>query len=167
MIVASDYPDGPPRNDPRYHRVDLLEDPMDAVLRAGHPLARADGVRLETLSSEVVGGLGRRRPVLADPAGGLRGGRLQPGHRATDAPSGASSPSLVAAGCGVALIPRLAQPLPDDVVVCPVVGTPATRQIFAAVRAGAQSDPVVAAVLDDAGRGARRMPGATPASAPG
>jgi len=57
--------------------------------------------------------------------------------------------SLVAAGCGVALIPRLAQPLPvDGVVVCPVVGPPATRQIFAAVRAGAQFDPVVAAVLD-------------------
>ncbi len=56
--------------------------------------------------------------------------------------------ALVAAGCGVALVPRLAQPLLDDVVVCPVVGTPATRQIFAAVRAGAQSDPVVTAVLD-------------------
>jgi hypothetical protein len=46
------------------------------------------------------------------------------------------------------LIPRLAGPLPDDVVVCPVVGTPASRQIFAAVRAGAQTDPVVSAVLD-------------------
>jgi len=33
-------------------------------------------------------------------------------------------------------------------VVCPVVGSPATSQIFAAVRAGAQFDPVVAAVLD-------------------
>jgi DNA-binding transcriptional LysR family regulator len=55
----------------------------------------------------------------------------------------------VAAGAGVALIPRLAQPLLGcGVVVCPVVGTPAARQIFAAVRSGAQSDPVVAAVLD-------------------
>ena len=56
--------------------------------------------------------------------------------------------ALVAAGGGVALVPRLAQPLSDDVVVCPVVGTPATRQIFAAVRAGAQADPVVSALLD-------------------
>ncbi len=57
--------------------------------------------------------------------------------------------ALVSAGCGVALIPRLAQPLPvTGVVVCPVVGTPAARRIFAAVRAGAQYDPVVAAVLE-------------------
>ena len=117
------------------------------MLQVGHPLARENGVRLETLSSEVVGRLGRRRPVLPDPAGGLCGRRLQPdiAHRCAEWGVVAS---LVAAGCGVALIPRLAQPLPTDVVVCPVVGTPATRQIFAAVRAGAQSDPVVAAVLE-------------------
>jgi DNA-binding transcriptional LysR family regulator len=57
--------------------------------------------------------------------------------------------ALVAAGCGVALVPRLAQPLGiPGVEVCPVVGTPAVRRIFVAVRAGAQTDPVVAAVLD-------------------
>ncbi len=56
--------------------------------------------------------------------------------------------SLVAAGAGVALIPRLAQPLRQtDVVVCPVIGTTASRLIFAAVRAGAQNDPSTAAVL--------------------
>jgi hypothetical protein len=32
--------------------------------------------------------------------------------------------------------------------VCPVVATPAARRIFVAVRAGAQSDRVIGAVLD-------------------
>jgi DNA-binding transcriptional LysR family regulator len=147
VIVASDYPDGPPRNDPRYHRVDLLEDPMDAVLQAGHPLADAQGLRLETLASEIWVG-----SVVGDPCAQIlqavcaaAGFSPDIAHRCDE---WAAVAALVAAGCGVALIPRLAQPLPVDVVACPVVGTPATRQIFAAVRAGAQADPVVAAVLE-------------------
>src|SRR6478735_6294409 len=146
VIVASDYPDGPPRNDPRYHRVDLLEDPMDAVLQVGHPLARETGVRLETLSSEVWVGsdIGDPCSQILQAVCAAAGFSPDIAHRCAEWGVVAS---LVAAGCGVALIPRLAQPLHDDVVVCPVVGTPATRQIFAAVRAGAQSDPVVAAVL--------------------
>ena len=147
VIVASDYPDGPPRNDPRYHRVDLLEDPMDVVLPTGHPLARSQGIRLETLASEAWVG-----SVVGDPCSQIMqavcaaaGFSPDIAHRCDE---WSAVGALVAAGCGVALIPRLAQPLPDDVVVCPVVGTPATRQIFAAVRAGAQSDQVVAAVLE-------------------
>jgi DNA-binding transcriptional LysR family regulator len=147
VIVASDYPDGPPRKDSRYHRVDLLEDPMDAVLPVGHPLAREAGVRLETLASEVWVGSDAGDPCsqILQAVCAAAGFSPDIAHRCGEWPVVAA---LVAAGCGVALIPRLAQPLTDDVVVCPVVGTPATRQIFAAVRAGAQSDPVVAAVLD-------------------
>jgi hypothetical protein len=36
----------------------------------------------------------------------------------------------------------------DGLAVCPVVGTPAARRIFAAVRSGAETAPVIAAVLD-------------------
>ena len=57
--------------------------------------------------------------------------------------------ALVAAGAGVALIPRLAQPLRQrSVVTLPVVGSPASRLIFAAVRAGSNSSPPAMAVLD-------------------
>ena len=42
----------------------------------------------------------------------------------------------------------------DGVLVCPIVGNRAVRNIFAAVRAGAEHDPVLAAVLDELRRAA-------------
>jgi DNA-binding transcriptional LysR family regulator len=69
--------------------------------------------------------------------------------------------ALVAAGAGVALVPRLAQPLRQSgLAVCPVVGAPASRRIYAAVRAGAQNDPGTAAVLSCLEEVARRRPDA-------
>ncbi len=148
VVVSSDYQDGPPRHDPRYHRVDLLADPLDAVLPIGHPLARPHGLRLESLSAEPWVGSGPGDPcsqILLSVCAAA-GFSPQITHRSTEWGAVAA---LVAAGCGVALIPRLAQPLPvDAVAVCPVVGTPASRLIFAAVRAGAQTDRVIATVLD-------------------
>jgi len=47
-------------------------------------------------------------------------------------------------------VPRLAQPLrPAGLVVCPVREHRAVRNIFAAVRAGAEKDPVLSVVLDE------------------
>jgi DNA-binding transcriptional LysR family regulator len=55
--------------------------------------------------------------------------------------------SLVQAGLGVSLIPRLvAEPLSTDVRLCEVAGLRLTRRISVAVRAGAARDPAVAAV---------------------
>jgi DNA-binding transcriptional LysR family regulator len=57
--------------------------------------------------------------------------------------------ALVGVGCGVALVPRLAQPLAcTDLVLLPLAGQGAARNIFAAVRAGAQDDPVLGVILD-------------------
>src|SRR5215469_16855437 len=39
IIVTVDYPGAPARQDTRYHRVDLIDDVMDAVLPVDHPLA--------------------------------------------------------------------------------------------------------------------------------
>lgn len=55
--------------------------------------------------------------------------------------------SLVQAGLGVSLIPRLvAEPLSTDVRLCEVAGLQLTRTISVAVRAGAARDPAVAAM---------------------
>jgi len=148
LVVTSDYRDGPPRNDLRYHRVDLLTDPLDAVLPVGHPLADPAGLRLETLADEPWVGSAPGDPCSQIMLAVCAAAGFSPEimHRSGD--WGAIS-SLVAAGCGVGLIPRLAQPLPaDGLVVCPVVATPASRLIFAAVRAGAQHDAVTAVVLE-------------------
>ena len=57
--------------------------------------------------------------------------------------------SLVSVEAGIALVPRLAAPLDGPgVVIRPLAGQRAARNIFAAVRAGAQDDPVLAATLD-------------------
>ncbi|WP_314177584.1 LysR family transcriptional regulator [Streptomyces winkii] len=55
--------------------------------------------------------------------------------------------SLVQAGLGVSLIPRLvAEPLSTDVQLCEVAGLRLTRKVSVAVRAGASRDPAVTAV---------------------
>jgi DNA-binding transcriptional LysR family regulator len=157
VVVTSDYPDGPARHDRRYHRVDLLTDPLDAVLAIGHPLARPEGLRLETLAAETWVGSAPGDPCSQIMLAVCAAAGFTPDivHRSME---WAAAASLVAAGCGVALIPRLAQPLPAEVVVCPIVETPAARLIFAAVRAGAQNDPVIATVLDILQEVARERP---------
>lgn len=148
VVVSSDYRDGPPRHDPRYHRIDLLADPMDAVLPLRHPLARRRGLRLETLATEPWVGSAPGDPCSQILSAVCAAAGFTPDVTHWSTEWGAVA-ALVAAGCGVALIPRLAQPLPvDGLAVCPVVATPASRQIFASVRAGAQHDPVTAAVLE-------------------
>lgn len=57
--------------------------------------------------------------------------------------------SLVQAGLGVSLVPRLvAEPLATDVRLREVAGLRLTRTVSAAIRAGAGGDPAVAAVTD-------------------
>lgn len=147
VIVSSDYQDGPPRHDPRYHRVDLLSDPLDAVLPEGHPLVRRRGLRLETLAAEPWVGSAPGDPCSQILLGCCAAAGFTPAVAHWSTEWGAVV-ALVAAGCGVALVPRLAQPFPvEGVAICPVVATPAARRIFAAVRAGAQTDRVIAAVL--------------------
>ena len=148
IAIAADYRDAPSRHDPRYHRVDLITDIMDVVVPQGHPLANPDGVRLVGLRGRVVGRHRRARTRArrsCSPSAPSPGSARTCG---TTAPSGTPSPRWSSAGAGVALIPRLAQPLrQSDLVVCPVIGTTASRLIFAVVRAGAQNDASTAAVL--------------------
>ena len=57
--------------------------------------------------------------------------------------------TFVAAGLGVALVPRLAQGrVPRGVAVVALRGAPPARRVFAATRRGSEARPTVAAVLD-------------------
>jgi DNA-binding transcriptional LysR family regulator len=133
--------------DARYHRVDLLVDPLDAVLPAGHPLADPAGVRLVDLADQawVAGYPGGSCAQLTDAVCTNAGFTADVRHHVGD---WVALAALVAAGAGVALAPRLAQPLPvDGLAVVPVLGSPASRHFYAAVRAGSQDDPAIALVL--------------------
>ncbi|HET8616496.1 MAG TPA: LysR family transcriptional regulator [Actinomycetales bacterium] len=147
IVLAADFRDAPSLGDPRYHRVDLLTDRMDAVLPEGHRLADPAGVRLEQLASEPWVASDVDNPCSQITVAVCASAGFSPDvrHHCLEWDAVAA---LVAAGAGVALIPRLAQPLRQKgLSVCPVLGAPASRRIYAAVRGGAQNDPGTAAVL--------------------
>ncbi|MGL5857417.1 MAG: LysR family transcriptional regulator [Angustibacter sp.] len=146
-VAVHDRP-APPVTDPRHHRVDLLVDPLDAVLPAGHPLTDPDGVRLVALADQpwVAGYPGGPCAQLTDAVCTSAGFAADVRHHVDD---WVALGALVAAGLGVALVPRLVQPLPvTGIEVVPVVGSPAARHFYAAARAGSQTDPTIALVLD-------------------
>jgi molybdate transport repressor ModE-like protein len=137
----------PPSDDLRFHRRELQADALDAVLPAGHPLARRAEIALAELAGE---------PFVGPPDGtschdvtlnGCAAAGFTPAfvHWSLDF---YTTMSLVAAGLGVALVPRLAQAaVPDGAVVRPLRSPAPARHVFAATRAGSERRPTVAAVL--------------------
>ncbi|MFI7588220.1 LysR family transcriptional regulator [Spongisporangium articulatum] len=147
LIVSCDHQDAPNRHDRRFHRVDLLVDRMDAVLPVDHPLADPTGVRLADLSREQWVSAHPNDPCSVIMQAVCAGVGFSPDVRHFCREWDAAA-ALVAAGAGVALVPRTAQPLRQPgLVVSPVVDTMASRLVYAAVRAGAEDDPAVAAAL--------------------
>jgi DNA-binding transcriptional LysR family regulator len=146
IAVTVDFPGAPARQDARYRRADLIADVMDAVVPLGHPLASRPAVDLTELAGEVWVGAAEsdacRHIVTGICAAAGFAPDIQHYCREWDAVA-----ALVAAGVGVSLIPRSAQPLRPRLAVLPVVGAPASRLLYALVRAGTEQDPGTAAVL--------------------
>ena len=166
IAVTVDYPGAPSREDARYRRVDLIDDVMDAVVPAGHPLAGRSSIDLKELAGDVWVGAAASDACAHIVTGICAAAGFSPDVqyycREWDAVAG-----LVAAGVGVALIPRSAQPLrPGGLTVLPVAGAPASRLLFALVRAGTELDPGIRAALGALGAvAAARSDGITGASA--
>ena len=148
VAVAVDFAAAPARTDRRYTRSDLLVDVLDVALPATHRRAGGGPVALRDLAADpwIVGdarsccGAVTRSVCAAD------GFTPDIRHAVNDWESVAA---LVAAGAGVALIPRLVQsPTRAGLVVRPALDRAAGRHVFAAVRAGSGGDPVLGAVLD-------------------
>jgi DNA-binding transcriptional LysR family regulator len=138
----------PPADDPRFAMRALRSDVLDAVLAADHPLAARERIGLAELSGE---------PFVGPPDGtschdvtvsGCAAAGFVPAfeHWSLDF---YTTMALVAAGLGVALVPRLAQSaVPPGAVIRPLDAPAPARHVFAATRAGAERRPTVAAVLD-------------------
>jgi DNA-binding transcriptional LysR family regulator len=148
VALAVSFAGSPATADPRYHRVDLGPDELDAALPRDHPLAAEDRLELTALATEPwISGDGQGCcGAITATACAAAGFVPDVVHETNDWQAVAQ---LVAHGHGVALMPRLAQrALPDGLVIRPIAGPAPRRRLFAAVPEGAQTSPVIALVLD-------------------
>ncbi len=139
----------PPSADPRFDQEPLLDDPLDLLVPVGHPLAQQASVRLGQTAGDawILDRPGRPYHQLALTAFAEAGFTPSVAHEAGEWDTGAA---LVAAGLGIALIPRLAR-IPDggDVVRVPLRGDPSpSRHILTSVRRGSREQPAIAAALE-------------------
>lgn len=170
VAVAVDFAKAPPHTDDRYRRVDLCTDVLDLVVPDGHRLAGQGPVALRELAREawIVGAAESCCGAVARSVCAAAGFAPDIRHAVND---WAALAALVEAGQGVALIPRLVRESYTHrrVAVVPTEGQPASRNVFAAVRAGAEEDAVLKAVLDQlraAGTAAPTPAPRTPPPAP-
>jgi DNA-binding transcriptional LysR family regulator len=139
VAVAHEYHLFPDRDTQALHRVELLTDPLYLVSEAGsEPVRLADFADRRWILPPPDTACGR----LVERACGLAGFEPRPLATTYDF---AVACALAAAGHGVALVPELG--LVPGAAASPVTDVPVRRRIFAAVRAGAERRPAVAAVL--------------------
>lgn len=146
VVVTSD---SPPLSDDRFDQQPLLDDPLDLVVQADHPLAARKRVSLADAAREpwIVGTPGSTYHQLVVTACMSAGFTPHFAHQADEWDTGTA---MVAQGLGVILVPRLARIDTEwPVARIPLSGEPApARRILAATRNGAARHPVVAQALD-------------------
>lgn len=147
IALSVEYVDSPPNADPRFSRTPLLQDEFHALLPRRHRLATRSRIKLSELRDETwIGNLpGSPCHFVTMAACAAAGFAPRIRHEIDD---WAITVELVAAGFGVSLIPSLAHPPErDDMVVLPLDGRPAARNIVAFTRRGTEEAPTVARVL--------------------
>lgn len=147
IAFTMDWSKRPEPADPALEYVDLVEDPYDVVLRKGHRLAGAKRIRLADLEGE----------PLINPTSRCECDRiiqqscLDAGFEAkivfrTD--ENMAAMAFVAAGVGVALLPRLAcEPLHPSVIVRPLDRDAPVRRVQAARLAAGYRSPASEAMI--------------------
>jgi len=149
LAISVDHAGGPTRGDPRYARWELLDDLLLVALPAGHRLAGEADVDLLALAEErwIMGGIGGPCREVAPAACAAAGFTPEVVHEVDD---WGAALRLVAAGCGVGLVPELATRAPPAGVVLrrPAGPLRPRRHLFAAARSGAERSPAIAAVVE-------------------
>jgi molybdate transport repressor ModE-like protein len=148
LAISMESASAPRPDDPRFARHPLLDDPLDAILPADHALAGRAAIALDALASEAWVGPSEGTSCLEVTLAGCAAAGFTPLliHRTNDF---TTLMTFVAAGLGVALVPRLAQGrIPPGVAVVPLRGEPPARRVFAATRRGSDARPIVAGMLD-------------------
>ncbi|MBW0093062.1 LysR family transcriptional regulator [Pseudonocardia sp. KRD-184] len=136
----------PPVTDPAFDQRILYDEPLDVLVGPDHPLVGRADVALADLAADpwICGGPGTAYHQLVTLACSGAGFAPDVAHHADEWDTGAA---LVALGFGVALVPRLADlPARHDTRRLRIAAPP-VRRVVAAVRAGAQDQPVLSAGL--------------------
>jgi DNA-binding transcriptional LysR family regulator len=138
----------PTADDPRFVLFPILTDPLDVALPVEHPLATAPDLRLARLAEEpwIFGSRGPWRDITLTACADA-GFVPRQAHSAADWPA---IFSLVSAGMGVALVPRMATGtgMRRHVAVRPLDADRPRRRVVAAVRGGAEDAPLLRRVMD-------------------
>ena len=145
-VVVTHYDDhGVSASGPRVDAVPLLREPLDIALPPGHPLTARSELRLVDLAAQDWISVDAGMPVddVLTSLGTTTGVRPRIIQRINDF---AVTEQLVAAGIGVALLPRYSTDW-SQLVRRPLVGTAAARRVEALVRRGTADRPGIAAVL--------------------
>lgn len=128
-------------------RRDLLHDPFDVALPAGHPLAGRDSIAVTELAGDDWISWSTGQICHDWLARTLRASGAEPRIRHT-ASEHSTQLALVAAGLGAAVIPRLGrEPAPPSVRFVPI-DPPPVRRVFAIWRESAAARPAIGAILD-------------------
>jgi DNA-binding transcriptional LysR family regulator len=145
LVVAQQFPYVPPRDLTGFHRVDLFDDPLDLAVGPGFADCPADFAKLEGV------------PFI----GGHHGTSCHTvlihacrAHGYEPRIVGASNEyavilALVAEGLAVSLAPGIAQDMAPEGVVFRRFRPRLHRRVYAAVRAGTEGRPAIAAMLDE------------------
>jgi DNA-binding transcriptional LysR family regulator len=147
LAVAHDWDIAPLPAPDGLERAVIGDDHCDVLLPAGHPLADREALVRADLA---------RERWICQPAGSvchdwlvrtLREAGTEP-DLAYQVGEYGTQVALVAAGLGIALVPRLGRgAIPDGVVVCPLDPAP-VRRLYALWRTGAARRPSITAAVD-------------------
>src|SRR5690606_14325154 len=142
LAITEDYRLTPGQEDSRLSRFPLYAEPFDVVLPTGHRLAAETEVHIESLADDdwIAPQPGNPcRDVLTLVCPNPRIGHTSDDFRAITA--------LVAAGAGVALVPRNAFAAMSGAIARPLRGQAPFRRVFAATRRGGAEHPLIDTVL--------------------
>lgn len=152
IVIVQDWVDDELAEPDELSRCDLIDDTFDLAVPVGHPLAGRTSVALTELVDEDWIGWTATEICHDWLISTLRNAGARPRivHTASEH---ATQLALVAAGLGVALIPRLGRdPAPPSVAFVPVTEAP-VRRIFALWRTSTTARPALRAMLDALTRG--------------
>jgi DNA-binding transcriptional LysR family regulator len=158
IVIAHRLDHSPPWSDTVDVR-ELLHEPLDVAVPAHHPLAAKSRLTPSDVASESWIGVHAGFPLLEtlDAIGAAANHRVEIIHRVNDFSVAAD---IVAAGGGLALMPRWTMPAHRGVVLRPLAGVHARRHIDALYRPERAVRRAVATVLDELVRTAGVIRGA-------